>query len=231
MPWLPLDGAAAVARWCRDVRVKGSRWESWCSEYVTSQATAAERSVFVGRWKNEGFLAARLHVDEAWSRLRGSLPSAEECWPLLEGAMAAGESSGSRRAAGDVVGGQARQMQSRYRCTEYGNAVRPHVQAVDATEAAGCRLQGKGALCEELLLETMALQSAGGRGAVGELHEKRRRVERVSDGSRCRRGSQRQRQRACRQAVEPGFSISGLTPSKQHTSVGVASTNNQKMSQ
>ncbi|KAH3969065.1 hypothetical protein HBI65_119410 [Parastagonospora nodorum] len=168
MPWLPLDGAAAVARWCRDVRVKGSRWESWCSEYVTSQATAAERSVFVGRWKNEGFLAARLHVDEAWSRLRGSLPSAEECWPLLEGAMAAGESSGSRRAAGDVVGGQARQMQrqSRYRCTK----------------------------C-----------------AVGELREKRRRVERVSDGSRCRRGSQRQRQRACR--------------------VRVASANNRKMSQ
>ncbi|EAT80964.1 hypothetical protein SNOG_11920 [Parastagonospora nodorum SN15] len=137
MPWLPLDGAAAVARWCRDVRVKGSRWESWCSEYVTSQATAAERSVFVGRWKNEGFLAARLHVDEAWSRLRGSLPSAEECWPLLEGAMAAGESSGSRRAAGDVVGGQARQMQSRYRCTEYGNAVRPHVQAVSSTRKGG----------------------------------------------------------------------------------------------
>jgi hypothetical protein len=41
-------------------------------------------------------------------------------------------------------------------------AVRPHVQAADATEAERLRLQGKGALREGLLLETMALQSAGG---------------------------------------------------------------------
>lgn len=51
MPCLPLDGATAIARWCRDLRVKASRRASWCSEYeyVTSQAEVTELSVFVGR--------------------------------------------------------------------------------------------------------------------------------------------------------------------------------------
>jgi hypothetical protein len=95
MPWLPLDGAAAVARWCRDVRVTGSCWESVCSEYVTSQAMATELSVFVGRWRNEGFLAARLHVDEgrslvpaAWfaavsRRMLTTFGRSDGCWRAL----------------------------------------------------------------------------------------------------------------------------------------------------
>lgn len=74
---------------------------------VCDESGRGDRALRVrGALKNEGFLAARLHVDEAWSRLRGSLLTGfgirDGCWRELRV-----ETSSS-----DVAGGQARQMQS-----------------------------------------------------------------------------------------------------------------------